>query len=189
MTAVDDACAALRDALPLAEALIAEPDADGATIRGKPSSRPPWNAAAANALLDAVEAARRLEAALRCEVTGRVAERRPASAAGAILRAIPVLAGAADPYTQRETAIIIVRVTRPIMQLAAIDQEERAQTAAWPCPYCGFEMVRLYPLAGRVTCLRYGLCYDANGVHPVGLADWSRLDGTAAVYWSDGLVT
>ena len=45
MTALADACADYAAAVPLAEALIALPDADGTSGRGQPSSRFPWNAA------------------------------------------------------------------------------------------------------------------------------------------------
>ncbi len=79
MTALADACAELAAWLPAAEALITAPDAQGSAGRGQPSSRPPWNAAAAMALLDAAEGARQLEASWRSGVL------RPYSATGAVL--------------------------------------------------------------------------------------------------------
>ena len=66
VTQLDDACTAIAAALPEAQALTAEPDAGGtASAAMQPSSRPPWNQAAAAAALDAHEGLRRLEAALR----------------------------------------------------------------------------------------------------------------------------
>src|SRR5258707_6593850 len=76
------ACADLARWLPVAETLITEPEADGTRGRGQPSSRPPWNGAAAMVLLDAVEGVRRLEAAWRS------GHRRPVSATGAVLASI-----------------------------------------------------------------------------------------------------
>src|SRR5689334_18946530 len=73
--ALQEACAALPPALAAAAALIAAPDADGSTAHGKPGSRPPWNAAAANVAMDAHAGIREIEADMFYAVTGR--PRRP----------------------------------------------------------------------------------------------------------------
>ena len=189
MTALADACADYAAAVPLAEALIHIPDADGASGRGQPSSRPPWNGAAATALLDALEGARRLEAAWRSEAAGRAVPVLPMRMTGAVLASLLRLAHTATDGAQRDAVILLTRWTTAILQLPAVDTEERPQQVKAACPYCGFAMLRLYARAGRVTCLRFGACYDADGLHPVGHADRNRITGDGEVVWHDGLVT
>jgi hypothetical protein len=184
VTALADACAELAAWLPAAEALITQPDADGSTGRGQPSSRPPWNGAAADALLDAAEGARQLEAAWR---SGR---RRPIAATGAVLASIVRLSYGETEGEQRQAIIAVTRWTTAILQLPAVDEAERPQRVEGPCPYCGFGMLRVYPRSGRVACLRgAGACRDGDGQPPQGHARHSRLDGTPQIEWSDGLVT
>lgn len=189
MTALAEACADLAAALPRAQALTAIPDTDGTTSRGQPSSRPPWNPAAAAALLDALEGARRLEAAWRSEAAGRPVPRRPMAMTGLVLKSLLRLAESAGDGEERQAVILLARWTTAILQLPAVDTEERPQRVAWPCPYCGFSMMRLFPRDGVVTCLRYGACADADGNHPRGRADWNRITGDAEIAWQDGLVT
>jgi len=199
VTALAEACAELATWLPHAQALTTIPDTDGTTGHAQPSSRPPWNSAAADALLDAVEGARQLEAAWRS------GHRRPPAATGAVLASITRLSyGLPDcpprEYDQRgrpkpcrcqrcEAMRSFARWTTAILQLAAVDREERPQRVPSPCPYCGFGMLRVYPRSGRVACLAAPTCTDSNGNPPVGHVDRSALDGTPLVRWGDGLVT
>jgi hypothetical protein len=74
-----------------------------------------------------------------------------------------------------------------IQQLPAIDEMERPQRVSAECPYCRFPMMTLYPKSGRVTCLRYGTCFDGDGNHPVGTAERGRLG--PCVVWADGFVS
>jgi hypothetical protein len=200
VTAVAEACAALTAALPRAQALTTRPDTTGATpARARLASRPPWNAAAANALYDALEGARRTEAAWRCDAT-----RRSVAATGTVLASIVRLSYGLDPCPppeydvkgrrlpcrcQRCTAIrSLTRWATAILQLPAVDEEERPQRVNSPCPYCQRAMLRVYPRSGRVTCLS-GDCADGDGRHPVGHADRNRVTGDAIIAWNDGLVT
>ena len=189
MTALADACADYAAAVPLAQALIAVPDTDGSSGRGQPSSRPPWNPAAATALLDALEGARQLEAAWRSQTAGRPVPRRAMAHTGAVLASLLRLAHAAEDDEERQAVTLLTRWTTAILQLPAVDREERPQRVAACCPYCGFHMLRLYARAGRVTCLRYGACFDSDGLHPVGHADRNRITGDGEVVLHDGLVT
>jgi hypothetical protein len=189
VTELADACAELREALPLAEALITAPDADGTAGRCQPSSRPPWNQAAAAALLDAVDGARRLEATWRSDAAGRMVVVRPASAMGSVLASLQRLAERVPQASRDEAATWLFGRVTVIKQLPAVDQAERPQEVVAPCPYCGYTMMRLYPRSGRVTCLRFGACADADGAHPVGHVTRNRLSGDAEVAWNDGLVT
>jgi hypothetical protein len=53
------------------------------------------------------------------------------------------------------------------------------------CPYCQVPMLRLGERSGKVTCLRVGSCFDANGDHPDGFTAWS-VSGEAFIAWNDG---
>ena len=182
--AVRDAVDELTRWLPAAQALTTTPDADGTRSRGQPSSRPPWNAAAAMVLLDAVEGARRLEAAWR---SGR---RRPVSATGAVLASIVRLSYAVTEDEQHQAMILVSRWTTAILQLPAVDRAERPLRVAAQCPYCGTGMLRVFPRSGRVTCLLAGApCADADGNPPAGMMGRSGLDGSPVITWADGLVT
>jgi hypothetical protein len=183
VTALADACAELARWLPAAETLITAPDADGTSGHGQPSSRPPWNSAAAEALLDALEGVRQLEASWR---SGPL---RPMAQAGTVLASIVRLSHAVSDGEQRQAVTMVSRWTVSILQLPAVDEAERPLRVAAPCVYCGFAMLRVYPRSGRVTCLRFGVCQDSEGNHPVGVMGRSQLDGSPCVTWNDGLVT
>jgi len=188
---LSESCADLANWLPVAAALIAEQDADGSSGKGKPGPRPPWNSAAANAEMDAHAGVRHLELALRMEA-GLPARRRGGSDAAtmAAIAAIEALShanvsGAAIAVTARH----LDRLVRQIQELPAVDEVEpwrRVHGVA--CPYCGCTMLRVQPREGTVTCLRYGACRDADGHHPVGRMDVSRLTGDPLIRWNDGLV-
>jgi hypothetical protein len=189
MTPLPDACAAITTWLPQAAVLTHQPDTDGTSGHGKPGSRPPWNQAAANAALDAHEGLRRLEASLRHAVTGHPGTRRGGSDANThqAIRAIENLGNAMTAKAAAEAARILDRWSLQIQQLAAIDEAERWQKVSGAaCPYCHHPMLRLSPRSGRVTCLRFGACWDGNGDHPQGQVDHS-VGGEPMVAWADGL--
>lgn len=189
MTGVAEACAALAAALPRAQALIAVPDTDGTTTASrKPGSKPPWNQAVANAVLDALEGVRRLEASLR--PGGSTAAPRPYARTGAALDAIGRLAEAVTRDDADEAARLLARWETAIGQLPAIDEAEHWQRVDAECSYCRFpNALRVAVRSGRVTCIRYGACLDADGKHPTGVMEVSQLDGSPRISWSDGLVT
>src|SRR5215472_12413398 len=126
MTQLADACTAMRQRLPEAAALTAEPDTDGTTTHTQPASRPPWNQAAANAGMDAHEGLRRLEAAMRYAVTGHPGPKRGGSDANtaAALAAIEALGNALTTDAMPQAAAILDRWSRAIAELPAIDQAE-----------------------------------------------------------------
>lgn len=181
-------CADLAALLPAAADLITQADADGTAGTGQPGSRPPWNSAAAHAVMDAHEGVRRLEASLRLEVAGHTGPKRGGSDANTMdaLRAIEALGHGVTEDDAAMAARIISRWARAIRELPAVDEAERAQKITAPCPYCHFPMLRFFPRSGRVTCLRYGVCFDADEKHPVGTMEVGRLG--AQVRWNDGLV-
>ncbi len=183
-----ESCGAIAAWLPAARALTSQPDQDGAMAAGQPSGRPPWNPAAANAALAAHEGLRRLEASLRLAVTGRPGPRRGGSDANtdAALTAIEALGHAITVPAMAQAARILDRWSRAIQQLPAVDEAETPVKIPARCPYCGFAMLRVYPREGRVTCLRFGACFDADGAHPAGTMEVGRLG--PQVRWNDGLV-
>src|SRR5260221_7761974 len=200
MSDLPDVCRELAAWLPVVAPLVAEPDVDGSRGRGQPSSRPPWNQSAANALLDATEGARRLEASWR---SGR---RRPVSATGAVLASIVRLSYGLPDCPPREhdeqnrplpcrcqrceAVRAVSRWTVAILYLPAIDRQERPLRVSSSCPYCGTGMLRVFPRSGRVTCLLAGApCADADGNPPAGGMGRSGLDGSPVITWADGLVT
>ena len=183
-----EARADLETWLPVAAALIAEPDTDATTVHGKPGSRPPWNAPVAAAILDVHAGVRHLEAGLHAEVTGR--PRRPRGGSDgntlAAIRAISDLAVSASRDSIRHTERLLIRMVTAIRQLPAVDLDERWQRVhGAACPYCELPMLRLGERSGRVACLRYGSCYDRNGDHPVGFISRS-VSGEAFIAWADG---
>lgn len=188
--ALGESCASLAGWLPVAAALIAEPDADGVTGTGQPGSRPPWNSAAASAVTDAREGVRRLEASMRLAVTGRTGSARGGSDANtaAAIKAIEALGHGVAPDAAAQAARILGRWSTAIQQLPAVDEIEPWRRIPATCPYCGFGMLRVAPRSGQVTCLRHGVCLDSDGRHPVGRMDVSALTGEPLIRWNDGLV-
>ena len=189
MTALPEACTAIAAWLPQAAELTPEPDVDGISGDGQPGSRPPWNAAAANAHLDAHEGLRRLETAMRRAVTGNPGTRRGGSDANTAeaIKAIEHLGAGMTAAAAAEAARILDRWSLAVQQLAAIDEAERWQKVSGvACPYCGYPMLRMSPRSGRVTCMHFGACFDGEGNHPQGLVDRS-VGGDPMVSWADGL--
>jgi hypothetical protein len=190
MTDLTESCAAMAGWLPIAQALIAEPDMDGTAGGGQPGTRPPWNGAAAIACLDAHEGIRRLEASLRLAVTGHTGPKRGGSDACTIaaIAAIEKLSSAIGDHGRGVAAGLLDGWAQRIRELPAVDEAEPWRRVPATCPYCGFGMLRVQARAGKVTCLRYGACRDSEGHHPIGHVDVSRLTGDPLIRWNDGLV-
>jgi hypothetical protein len=188
MTAIADAADGLTRCLPEIAVLTAHPGTAPSGPGGKPGSRPPWNPQAANALWDAIAAIADWEAELRYRVTGASGRRRPVSATGASLKAIVSLSHAVPRDLAMAAARDFTRCTRAIRQHPDIDEEERPQKVQLACPYCGMPMMRLFPRAATVVCLRGGFaCWDSDGNPPLGRAEIGRLG--PCVVWADGLVS
>ena len=191
MSDLAEARADLELWLPVARALIAEPDTEpGNGARAAVSSRPPWNPSAASAYFDAHAQVRETETVFRFIVTGRSGEPRSWSD-GSTVKALAAIASLshAVPHEQvKRAARDLARCVTVIMQLAAVDEAEQPRKIEAECRYCGFGMLWLYPRKGMVACLRGGVCRDTNGNPPRG---WARRDrfGEPAIEWSDGLVT
>jgi hypothetical protein len=210
VTAIPDVCADVAGWITLAALLVPEHDADGSQQPGSSSdSRPPWNAEAANACYDPAPFVRGLEASMRLAVTGHPGQARGGSDGNtrAALKAIESFAWPLRRVHENAPREIgangrlrpchcpycraghhLARLARAVQQLPAIDEAERPQRVATACPYCGIPMMRLFPRAGLVVCLRGGFaCQDGDGNPPKGHARSGRLG--PQIEWEDGLVT
>jgi len=187
MSPFSEACDGAREYLPVAAALVAHPDTGAVTRGGRPGSRPPWNQAAANAEHDGLAVIADVHAMFTLIVTGHTPPRPPASATGRVLAAIVRLSHAVPQDRVRQAERDLFRCWHAVRVLAAVDEDERPQRVGAQCPYCGVPMMMLYPRSGRVTCMRAGACFDADGRHPVGTAEAGRLG--PCIVWADGLVS
>jgi hypothetical protein len=181
-----------------AEALISRPDQQGQAITGSSTkSAAPWNAPAADALMTAHEGARRLEASLRIQVTGRPGARRGSSTGHtlAALSAIVRLAEAVDEHDAARAARILARWARSIELLPGLDEAVRwvpirlDPDAPTPpkCRYCQRFTLRLAEGRFAVACLNPGCPGDEHGQQPVARLELTELHG-AALVWSDGTI-
>ena len=148
---VDDACAGLAEALPIAAALTPQPDRDGTTTRGKPGSKPPWNTEAANALFDALEGVRRLNTSLHYAVHGTPGPHRSYAQTGATLRDIANIAAGLNADGQELAAKYLARLRSPIDQLPAVDQQAKWSRLPVPCR-CGTMWLFVARQSGSVMC-------------------------------------
>lgn len=179
------------------EALLPEQVTDpssGGTRRKVAGSPAPWNGAVAAVLLDIHEGARRLEAALRQAVTGRLGERRGASDANtrAALRSIVRLAEGLGEDAASYAARTVARWVRAAQQLRDIDQADRwdplpRQPGMLPpaCDYCQTYSLRWNRRSGEVRCCNPD-CRDEDGRRPVARMEIGRYSGQAALVWRDG---
>lgn len=182
------ACAELETWLPHAAVLTAQPHTDGTRTRSKPGTKPPGNWAMVALVTDIAEGVRRAEDQLRQEARLPVRHRGGSNRnTGLAIAAIRRYASTASPGTASELARTIGGWVLVIRQDPANDDAPILQTVAGECPYCHYQMVRIDPRAGRITCLRFGVCVDSEGKHPVGWLERNGINGDAFVLWNDGL--
>jgi hypothetical protein len=179
MTDLTEACADLRAWLPVAAALITQPDTQPSIGHTKPGSKPPWNAEAATVVHETIGTLADLHLELAHAVHGRYIWDPAYRHAARTLLAITRLAEACDHDTvTRATTAINQRVTA-IMQLPAVDLEERPRKHPGTCPECGRCMLSTYPRSGRVACLGCGL---KGQIMPGTVSD-------GYIKWEDGTIT
>ena len=179
MTALAEACADLEQWLTVARELITQPDTQPAAGRTAPSSTPPWNAQAANALLDAHAMARELEQNIRYQVTGTYQTRGGSDLNTArALAAISNLAEAIGPHEAGAYARLVERHVTTVMRLPAVDLEERSRIIPVACPRCGAAKLLLYERSGRIGC---PAC-ERRGWMVATVSD-------GCVQWEDGEIT
>jgi len=200
--------------LPTIGWLVVDQDIEPSIGRsGVSAARTPGNTAALNALFDAHEMVRRLEAALRLAVAGHTGRARGGSDRNttAALKAIQNL-GAALPREIRDAkgklvwpcqelaARVVGHAASVIGQLPAVDEvpkwsKIRPGPGGLPprCPNCQTYSLRVSLSAGVVICVFPGQdgngCKDMDGrTPPQARMDISKIDGRAILVWRDGLV-
>jgi len=154
MTGLAEARADLQAWLPVAAALITQPDTQPSIGRTQPGSKPPWNPAVAYVLTDIHAGVREVEQDFRYAVTGTMVTRGGSDGnTAAAIDAICRLAEALDHTRTEQAKRLFDQFTTMICQLPAVDLEESPQKRKADCPFCEREMLRVYPRSGRVACL------------------------------------
>jgi hypothetical protein len=184
MTDLTEACADLQAWLPVAAALITQPDTQPAIGRTQPGSQPPWNTAVANILTDIHAGVRDLEQDFRYQVTGTTATRGGSD--GNTLAAIDAITRLAEALTRdhaSHAAWLFDQYITQIRQLPSVDLERPWRTIPGPCARCIRPMLR-YQESGhgqpaRLRCL--GCCRQAR------IVEGTVSDG--CVEWEDGTIT
>ena len=183
------------------EDLIPEPVQDPSTgtmshhkISGSPA---PWHPEAGMVLLTIHEEARRLEASLLREITGKLGCRRGGSDVNTAqaLRAIANLAhGVPDDHASKARRIV-ERWLYSARQIRDVGLEERWEPIPVPpgqikprCPYCRTFSLRVLPSSSLVRCINRS-CRDRNDDRPQGWLHRSSLNGDPRIDWTDGRVT
>ncbi|MBA9002026.1 hypothetical protein [Thermomonospora cellulosilytica] len=159
-------------------------------VTGSPA---PWHQAGF-LLLEIHEGARRLEASLRRDTSGRLGDRRGGSTTNTrdALKSCVRLAEALDDDQVQAAARIVGRWVRAARQLKDIDQADRweplpRQPGMLPpaCHYCGTYSLRWNRRSGEVRCILPD-CRDEDGHRPVARMEIGRYSGQAALVWRDG---
>jgi len=179
MTGLAEACADLRAWLPVAAALITQPDTQPSIGRTQPHSTPPWNAEAAAVIHETIGTLADIHLELAHAVHGRYVWDPAYRHANRTLTAITRLAPACDDELVDQAATLINHRVTAIMQLPAIDLEERPRKHPGLCTQCGRCMLATYPRSGRVACLGCGL---KGQIMPGQVSD-------GCVQWEDGTIT
>ena len=197
MSNLTGACTRLAATLPAAWRLTPHPDTDGTRGTRQPGSRPPWNASAANAAMDAHEGLRRLETAMRLAAS---LPARPRGGSDAnTLRAIAAIDALGSTMTTEgaaEAARILDRWAMAVGQLAAVDtvpkwERLRHGPDGLPprCPFCEcYGTLRVAVASGAVVCVKPG-CADGDGQAPYGRMEIGRVSAEPCIEWRDGTTT
>lgn len=160
-------------------------------VTGSPA---PWHAEAAAVLFDITEGARRLEASLRRDVSGRLGDRRGSSRTNTrdALRSAVRLAEALDGDQARDAARIVGRWVTSARQLRDIDLADRWEPLPRipghlppACDYCATYGLRWNRRTGVVRCCNTE-CSDADGHRPEARIEVGRFTGRASLVWRDG---
>lgn len=180
------------------EELLPEPIADpttGTTTHHKVTGSPaPWHTEVAAVLFDIHEEARRLEASLRREVTGRLGPHRGGSTANTreALDAIVRLSEAVTADEVKKAARVAARWIASARQIRDIDQADRWEPlprlpGMLPpvCEWCSTFSLRMNKRTGEVRCV-LGSCRDEDGQRPVARVVTGTYSGQSSLVWQDG---
>ena len=175
------------------ELMIAVRSRPGDRFHGKiDHSQPPWNAQAANAILDLHAKAREMEAWLR------VSQKLPLRTRGGsdentqkALENVTRLSEAADDGTVRDH----IRELEKWIRTARIALDETEMPKRLPrrpgqpeprCPFCGNHTLRMWPLMGKISCIKPD-CKDDHDRKPYAKMEYSPHVQDFVLVWQDGL--
>jgi hypothetical protein len=199
MSDLAQVCSELRGWIAIAETLIGARDQKpGVHIASQPSSRPPWNSAVADALLDAWQGVRELELEIRTEISGRrTARPHGPTDVGTrnALKSLTAMEPAMSTDRAKDATAALSRWANVIRRLPAVDDlphwmRIRPGPDGLPprCPYCQTFSLRVALESGVVACWLPG-CSDSDGNPPRARLDISRINAEPVLAWSDGSVT
>jgi hypothetical protein len=154
---------------------------------------PPWQAQAANLVMDLHAEARRLERSLKAEVMGdRSSVDRGGSSRNTwlALKALLRLTEAVEDVTAADVLVALERWTsRAEVVLGKAEPARRLPRAIGAgeprCPWCAYLTLRCRPQNGLVYCVN-PTCTDEDGRRPRALMGVDYLTGEAVLTWQDG---
>lgn len=155
-------------------------------------SAPPWNAGAANAVLDLHAQSREMEEWLR------IALKLPRRARGGssantrkALEAVLRLAQGADDHAVKEhtrwldgwchRALIVLGRTEPPQRIPRIPGGKEPK-----CPWCENHTLRMLPIQGLIKCISPG-CKDEENRKPAARMEYSEHLADWIIVWQDGI--
>lgn len=156
-------------------------------------SQPPWNASAANVILDLHALTRKMESELRAELglPRRIrggSDANTAQALDAVLR----LAESADDWLVR----VYSRELDRWAKRARVTLDETEFPRRLPrqpghpepvCPFCHAHTLRSLPAAGDIFCINPA-CKDENKKRPRARMEYSKVAGDWVMVWQDDVV-
>jgi hypothetical protein len=172
----------------ITERVTPEPGPSGG--KRKPSSKPPWNSAAADLVFDLRSLARHLEDDLRSRVTGGTVRRGWSDRNTELsLQAITDLSVVA---VDSDVAVVLVKLTswveraRPVVgETEPLRRVPRVHGYVEPrCPWCGYCTLRCKLAAGLVFCINPS-CTDQSGRRPQGTVEVGTTVEDVTLRWQD----
>lgn len=176
----------------LLEAVIGIRPSGGEHRRGKLDfSQPPWNATAADAVLDLHAEIRQLEASMQREAGLPVRHRggSGANSTAAVNNLCQLAHAVCDDSVRIAVRSLSSWTRRAKIALDITEMPRRLpRTPGQPepvCPFCRCHTLRIRPLEGLIQCI--GDCTDDQGRKPVAHMEYSgHLSGWVLV-WQDGI--
>jgi hypothetical protein len=163
------------------------------TSTGKPVSKPPWNAAAANLIFELRHDARLEEHRLRVHLN------LPLRARGSsdvntlkALETVISLAEAAGTDSAASAASWLERwhgkAARVLGDASPVNRLPRQPgEKERPCPFCSCLTLRFWQFEGRVRCINPG-CRDDEGRRPSAVIEYSAFTEQLELRWMDGIL-
>ncbi|GAA2092386.1 hypothetical protein [Actinomadura alba] len=172
---------------------VTDPTTGGTSGQKTTGSPAPWHAEAAAVLVTIHEEARRLEASLRREVTGRLGRRRGGSDGNTreALAAIVNLTEAVCEDEVKRAARIVARWVTSARQIRDIDQADRWEPLPRlpghlppACDWCSTYSLRMNRRTGEVRCTNHR-CTDEEGRRPYARILAGSYSGQTSLVWQD----